>query len=251
MVDGNRLDGRVEEADLKMVRFHADRLPRRPPRFNHGVQAFGPHAGITLRHLLMAFKMRPTTDALRADEDEEDEGEDEEAQKNVYDSASDSADEEQENGKVIEDQAEQDDHDNDVDTDVSHADTVQPEERDTEVGHTRDKGGENKQRDSDDDSEGDGLEHDKLNGNVSEENVSEADEFEHEYREGDEHEVVDNINEGGHKNDEKDVETGHDADVEMVDVAQAVPVADPNKTPAAVNAERHLSELEYVEIFIM
>lgn len=61
--------------------------------------------------------------------------------------------------KIIDDRVEQDGHDNGVHTDGPHADTVQLKERETNAGHTRDKGGDNKQKDSDDDSEGDGPKH--------------------------------------------------------------------------------------------
>lgn len=49
--------------------------------------------------------------------------------------------------------------------------------------------------------------------------------------------------------DGQEVEMGHDGDMEMVDAAQVTPASGRKKKQAAVNAEPHLSDQNYVEIF--
>lgn len=82
--------------------------------------------------------MRPMTDAVPADEDVEEENEDEGTQKNGDDSGSDSNsnDEEQGDGGVADNRAEQGGRDDVVNADVPHADTVQLEEHEKEIRHT-------------------------------------------------------------------------------------------------------------------
>lgn len=199
-----------------------------------------------LRRIFMTFGLRSITDSVLTDENVEDEDEDEDVQKNGDGSGSYSNDEEQGYDEVVKNLADQDGRDNEVNFDAPHANSVQLEEHETVVGHTRDEGGDkgqSEQRGGDDEGEGNGPKHDKTEGDGPEENVSEGDEAEYEDHDEDEHErsehgcgdcgredahleVADNIVEGGHENDGKVVETGHDRDVKMVDAAQAIPAAD-------------------------
>lgn len=140
---------------------------------------------------------------MPTDKDVEDENEHDDSQKNSYDSGTDINDEMERSGKVVDDRAVKDGCDIRVYTDMPHADTAQLEEHKTEVGRTSDEGGDDgqgEQRDGDDDGKGNGLGQDILEGCGPEENVSE----------GDEHEVVENIIEGGHENDGQNMKTGDD-----------------------------------------
>lgn len=130
---------------------------------------------------------------MPAEEDVEDEVKDKDAEKDCYESGSDSDDGDQEDDKVIDDRAEHDGHGKWVVTDIPHANMVQQEERETEVGDTRNEGGDSDQRNGDDDSKGDGPEHDKPKSDESEQNMAEGDVFEdHDCRKG-KHTFIDKL----------------------------------------------------------